>query len=221
MRTQILILLVSCLTQSFGQTNKFRGLVLDSISHRPIPFCTVHSADIGTTTADSIGNFEFLSIKDSVLKLKVITVGYFLKDIVTKSSKKDIVIYLAPFSSHPDLLFNIKNKQADTIFYSDKTPKKISFGHGDEITFYSSGQKQTTSINGHVRSWYINGQMEYQSIQITNHWRQESAWYDNGQLKSQGTLNWRDNYKTNAGDWFKKNDWKYWNKDGTINVDGQ
>ena len=166
-------------------------------------------------TADSVGRFEISLDHDSLVKLRVFREGYFLKDMLVEPSK-NIEVHLAPWRSRPDLLFKTSNSPVDSLLYSNGKIKRRTYPQMDETTFYPSGIKQREMVSGHVREWYKNGRLSYQSLLLNNHLRDETEWYENGNIKAQGTMTWGHNKKEKLGSWTKAADWKYWNNNGSI-----
>jgi len=110
--------------------------------------------------------------------------------------------------------FKLSSSPIDTTYYKNGKIQTIHYRGHDEVVFFENGQTKYLSVNGSTRTWYPNGQLEYESVLINNHHRDETFWYSNGQMKAKGSLHWGDNSKTKRGDWFKNKDWSYWKKNG-------
>lgn len=76
----------------YGQ-NTFQGIILDSITKKPVPYAIVRSFSFGSY-CDSAGTFLFKNILDDSAYISC--VGYLDKSVKINKEKKD-TIYLVPF----------------------------------------------------------------------------------------------------------------------------
>ena len=76
----------------YGQ-NTFQGIILDSITKKPVPYAIVRSFSFGSY-CDSAGAFLFKNILDDSAYISC--VGYLAKSVKINKEKKD-TIYLLPF----------------------------------------------------------------------------------------------------------------------------
>ncbi|MBW8051429.1 MAG: carboxypeptidase-like regulatory domain-containing protein [Cytophagales bacterium] len=218
MKTLFFIILTFILVPVFGQDHqiqtKISGYVIDSITKEPIPFANIIMiSDLGTTS-DFDGFFILELTEDSISELTVSAIGYRKKKFLPKKNTNPQTVKLTSVPLNPESEFVILGKPIDTFYFENGQIEKIKYQGRDEVTFYKSGQMKSQSVNGSYRSWFENGKLKYQSILKFNHHRTVTEWYDNNQIKEQGTMYWGDNKKTNEGDWFKNNDWRYWRRDG-------
>ncbi|HYG50412.1 MAG TPA: carboxypeptidase-like regulatory domain-containing protein, partial [Flavobacteriales bacterium] len=219
MKTLITIFIVFFSLTTFGQDNSIQtkatsGFILDSLTNEPIAFANIYTDKTTTTTSDLDGKFILQPTQDTISVLIASAVGYEKKTVTTFLDGRPLTIKLKSVPLNPESEFIIWGKAIDTSYYKSGKIEKIKYQGRDEVGFYETGQKKYQSVNGSYRDWYENGNLKSQSILKFNHHRTETEWYDNGTIKAQGTMYWGHNSKTNAGDWFKNNDWKYWDKNG-------
>jgi len=219
MKTIITIFIVFITLTTYGQdkaiqTKIISGIILDSLTNEPIAFANVSTDNKTTIVSDLDGKFILKITQDTISVITVSTVGY-EKKIVTKFFEgRPLTIKLKPVPLNPESEFIIWGKATDTSYYKNGKIEKINYQGHDEVVFFETGQKKYQSVNGSYRYWYKNGILKSQSVLKLSHLKAEAEWYNNGQIKVEGTMYWGHNKKTNAGDWYKNNDWKYWNKNG-------
>ncbi|MBN8693060.1 MAG: hypothetical protein J0L69_07665 [Bacteroidetes bacterium] len=216
MKRLFYILIFSSSLTIFGQTHDISsktifGSVIDSSTSKPIAGASIWVNFSIEATTDSIGRFKQVVTSDSFL-LWVSAKNYERKYVKNYSINKPMTIGLVPYDVEKE--FIITGKPLDTIYFKNKTISKIIYQFKDEITYYPNGQIKSKTVRDSYREWYQNGKLKYQSISNSPHLRTETAWYQNGQIKEQGSVHWGNNPKTNAGDWFKSADYKYWTEDG-------
>lgn len=219
-RKLIIFILLFNFGRTFGQktdsipTKIISGTVIDSLTNEPIAFMYVFTDKTNMATTDQDGNFRITISADTNVSINVFAVGYEKKTIKLLPEMKQIAIKLKSIPFDPEKEFILRGNPIDTIYYKNGKIQTIKYQYQDEISFYENGQIKSKTVNGSNRSWYKNGKLEYQSILKFNHFRTQTEWFDNGQMKECGTMHWGHNQKTNAGDWFKNNDWQYWDKSG-------
>lgn len=185
---------------------------MDSISNEPLPFTRILFDDKTELISDFDGNFYFESNQKSTIKLTVSAVGYLLKSIEADISEDSLIIKLKPTESDLKLDFVVSGKPTDTLFFDSGEIQRIKYLAHDETEYFKNGQKRFESVHGSTRTWFESGQLKHQSILKNNHYRIETEWYKDGQKKAEGSKSWQYKDKRNEGEWFKNDDWKYWNK---------
>jgi hypothetical protein len=216
----IIFIFVFVFIKAFGQkvdsiqTKTISVTLLDSLTNQSIPFVTVLTDKKNFATSDQDGNFKIAISNDTSTLINISAFGYEKKTVKVLPEVKQIAVKLKSIPYDADKAFILKSNPVDTIYYKSGKIKTIQYQCYDEISFYENGLVKSKSVNGSYRSWYLNGKLKSQSILFGNHLTTDTEWYDNGQMKEHGTMYWGHNKKTNAGDWFKNNDWKYWDKNG-------
>ncbi|NBG67353.1 hypothetical protein [Acidiluteibacter ferrifornacis] len=109
---------------------------------------------------------------------------------------------------------SINGKPLDTTYFKNGNIEKINYQFRQEKSFYESGQLKMIITDQGSRSYSEKGQLIYQSISQNPHVNSITEWYENGNLKAQGTRVWKYNKNTNEGNWVNSDDWMYWNKKG-------
>lgn len=214
MRTLIFFITFITLT-AFGQETKtIKGKILDSLTKEPVAFANIQVDDKSGTTSDFNGNFKLQLTLDNQTTLDISAKGYKRKFIINFDTNKLIVIKLVKDTFDLGVELKIRGKPLDTSYYPNKQIKKVNYQYREQITFYESGKLKSKTANESTRQWYENGNLKYQTIFYTSHSHSVTEWYENGLLKAHGTSYWGKNEKTDKGDWFKSDDWRYWNKDG-------
>lgn len=224
MRTLTTIIVFINLAVSGQETKTYYGKVVDSLTREPIAFAYIiadneklvnfSDFDGKITVSDLDGNFKLQLPSDYSMFLTTNAIGYKIK--IQKISDLDgqMVIELVTDSFDLDIKLKITGKPLDTVFYKGGQIETINYQYREQITFYESGRIKSKTAGQSTRQWYENGNLKYQSILYSSHSRSVTEWYENGQVKAHGFIYWAYNEKTKEGDWFKNDNWTYWDKNG-------
>jgi len=122
---------------------RISGRIMESKTKEVLPFSNIVINSTGIIS-DHNGNFLFSTAKDSVFKIQVSHLGYFIEDTILYKAHKNVNIYLTPSEQQLDEI-EIKEKLIEDFSSTENEVATIKLNH--RVTKYLPGSSDNSVFN--------------------------------------------------------------------------